>query len=89
MAFYGPNPYLFVIVNEVSRYPFEYYYRDISFKNVVEYFCILFLLFGFPEYIRIDREMSFVAKEIKMLLTSTEIATRRSTPYYLQGNAQC
>ena len=48
---------------------------------------MLFSLFGFPEYVHRDRGPSFVAKETIMFLTSTGIATNRSTPCHPQGNA--
>nr|XP_026689427.1 uncharacterized protein K02A2.6 isoform X1 [Ciona intestinalis] len=85
----GRNPYLLIVVDEYSRYPFVFPCKSLSSTVVIECLSQLFCLFGFPAYIHSDRGASFVSKETKEFLFKRNIATSTSTPYHPKGNSQC
>ena len=85
----GPRSYLFIVVDEYSRYPFAFPCKNMTSQTVIDCLSTLFCLFGFPKYIHSDRATSFLSKELKHFLTQRGIATSCSSPYHPQGNAQC
>ena len=82
------NRFLFVVVDEYSRFPFAFACKDNSASSVVKYLSTLFSLFGFPSYVHSDRGTAFLSRELKDYLHSRGIATSHSTPYHSTGNSQ-
>ena len=62
----GKNPYMLVIIDEFSRFPFAFSCRNISTKTVMCCLDKLFCVFGFPSYIYSDRGSSFMSHELKL-----------------------
>jgi len=68
--FKGPIPsstrkhYILTIVDEFSRFPFAYAYKDMTSTTVKACFYSLFTLFGIPSYIHSDRGTSFLSKDL-------------------------
>ena len=89
MDFKGKNPYMLVIIDKFSRFPFAFQCRNISTKTVMYYLDKLFCVFGFPSYIHSDRGSSFMSHEQKLYLRARGIASSRSTPYHPCSNGQC
>ena len=85
----GGNRFLFVVVDEYSRFPFAFARKDTSASSVVKRLSTLFSLFGFPSYVHSDRGTAFLSRELKDYLHSRGIATSHSTPYHSTGNSQC
>jgi len=83
------NRFLFVVVDEYSRFPFAFACKDTSASSVIKCLSMLFSLFGFPSYVHIDRRTAFLSRELKDYLHSRGIATSHSTPYHSTGNSQC
>ena len=93
MDFKGPlkgrYPYLLILIDEYSRYPFAFPYSSLSTKTAIDCLSKLFCLFGFPSYVHSDRGTSFMSKEWKAFSVSRGIASSHSTPYHPHGNGQC
>ena len=93
MDFKGPlnenNPYILVIIDEFSRFPFAFPCRNINTKTVICCLDKLFCVFGFPSYIHSDRGSSFMSHELKSYLRSRGIASGRSTSYHPCSKKQC
>jgi len=83
------NRFLFVVVDEYSRFPFAFPCKDSSASSVVKCLSTLFSLFGFPFYVHSDRGTAFLCSRSKDYLHSRGIATSHSTPYHSTGNSQC
>lgn len=82
------NPYLLVIVDEYSRFPFLYSCPDMQTSTVIKCLELLFSMTGMPDYIHSDRGRSFISQELKEYLLGKGVATSNSTPYHPQGNGQ-
>ena len=93
MDFKGPlkgrYPYLLILIDEYSRYPFAFPCSNLSTKTLIDCLSKLFCLFGFPSYVHSDRGTSFMSKELKAFLVSRGIASSHFTPYHRHGNGQC
>ena len=85
----GPSPYLLVVVDEFSRYPFVFPCKNLSSSTVIECLSSLFCTFGFPFFVHSDRGPSFMSNEIKTFFCEQDIATSHSSPYHPKGNGQC
>ena len=85
----GQYPYLLVVIDEYSRYPFVFPCKHMTASTVINCLSTIFTLFGYPEYVHSDRGSSFISHELKEFLLMRKIATSRSTPYHPQGNSQC
>lgn len=88
-GFGSKNRYLFIAVDEYSRFPFAFACSDLSTKTVLSCLRELFSLFGFPLFVHSDRGTSFMSREVKDFLLSHGVSTSRSTPYHPTGNSQC
>ncbi|KRX92976.1 Retrovirus-related Pol polyprotein from transposon 17.6 [Trichinella pseudospiralis] len=92
--FKGPLPghqnqrYMFVVVDEYSRFPFAFPCADVSAASAKKCLVELFSLFGVPSYVHSDRGSAFASDEFRRFLLSKGIACSRATPYNPQGNAQ-
>ena len=85
----GKHPYLLVVIDEFSRFPFAFPCRDVSARTVIECLTQLFCLFGMPGYIHSDRGSAFMSAELRKFLVSRNVATSLTTPYHPEGNSQC
>jgi len=61
----GANPYVLIIVDEYSRFPFAFACRDQLTPTVIKHLSSLFALFGYPQYIHSDRGSSFMSAALK------------------------
>jgi len=85
----GPRPYLLIVIDEYSRFPFVFPCKNVSSSSVVECLSSLFCIQGFPSCVHSDPGASFVSQETRAFLTESEIAFSTSTPYHPKGNSQC
>jgi len=85
----GPQPYLLIIVDEYSRFPFVFPCKNMHSSTVIDCLSSLFCLFGFPCSIHSDRGASFVSRETLSFLTARGISFSTLSPYHPQGNGQC
>lgn len=83
------NKYLFIVVDEYSRFPFAFPCSDISSTTVINCLSTLFSMCGLPGYVHSDRGTSFMSSQVKSFLHEMGVPTSRSTPYHPTGNAQC
>ena len=83
------RPYLLVVVDEFSRFPFVFPCKDTSAQTVIRCLNQLFSIFGLPAYIHSDRGSAFMSQALKQYLVNKGVATSKSTPYHPQGNSQC
>ena len=88
--FKGPvsvtKPYIRIVVDEYSRFPFAFPCKDQSATTIMKYLSQMFVLFGLPMCVHSDRGAGFMAKEFKQYLTIRGISN--STPYHPTGNSQ-
>ena len=84
----GPKPYLFVVIDEYSRFPFAFPCKKMTAEVVADCLSSLFNVFGFPTYIHSDRGTAFVSRELKYILSVRGTATSYSSPYHPEGNSQ-
>ena len=84
----GPAPYIFIVTDEYSRYPFAFPCKDMSSATVIRSPTQLFVLFGLPMYVHSDRGAAFMARDLRNYLVKRGIAASRSTPYHPTGNSQ-
>ena len=82
----GTKPYILIIVNKYSRFPFAFPCKDQSTTTIMNCISQLFVLFGLPMCVHSDRRAGFMAKEFKEYLTIQGIST--SIPYHPTGNSQ-
>ena len=85
----SPNNYFLTIVDEFSRFPFVYPWRDMTSSTVISCLQHLFSICGIPGYVHSDRGLSFLAQDTTKFLHDYGIATSRTPPYHPQGNGQC
>ena len=93
--FKGPLPntvgnykYLFVGIDEYSRYPFAIPCRDMSSNTVIYCLESIFALVGPPSFLHSDNGTSLVSKEVKDFLWMHGVASSNSTVYNPTGNSQ-
>ena len=84
----GPAPYIFIVTDEYSRYPFAFPCKDLSTATVIRSLTQLFVLFGLPMYVHSDRGAAFMARDLRNYLVKRGLAASRSTPYHPTGNSQ-
>ena len=61
----GANPYGLIIVDEHSRFPFAFAYRNQLTPTIINHLSSLFALFGYPQYMHSDRGCSFMSAALK------------------------
>lgn len=82
------NTYLFVIVDEYSRFPFAYATQDTSSETAIRCLTNLFSVFGMPECVHSDRGTGFSSRQFRQFLLTNSIAQSFTTAYNPQGNGQ-
>lgn len=92
--FKGPLPsctetaYLFVAVDEFSRFPFAFPVKDTSAETAVRCLTSLFTVFGTPEFVHSDRGAAFTSAHYKEFLLQNRIAQSFCSAYNAPGNGQ-
>ena len=81
------NKYLFIAVDEFSRFPFAVPCPDTSATSVIRSLNTIFSLCGYPAYIHSDRAAAFSSQEVQDFLRFRGVAQSASTPYHPTGNA--
>lgn len=82
------NKYLFVAIDEFSRYPFAMACPNMNSETVIKCLNLIFGFCGTPAYIHSDRGAALISKEVKEYLNSQGISSSKTTPYNPQGNGQ-
>jgi len=82
------NKYFLNVVDEYSRFPFVFPWRDLSTEGVIQALTSLFTVYGMPAFIHSYRGVSFMNRELREFLTSKGVSTGRPTPYIPAGNGQ-
>jgi len=72
----GPHPYLLIVVDEHSRFPFVFPCKNMKSSTVTLCLSSLFCLFGFPGCMHSDRGAPFVSRETR----SSPLAASPSVP---------
>ena len=85
----GPHPYLLIVVDEHSRFPFVFPCKNMKSSTVTQCLSSLFCLYGFPGCVHSDRGAALVFRETRSFLATRGISFSTSTPYHPQGNSQC
>ena len=85
----GPRPYVLIVVDEYSCFPFVFPCKNMTSSTVTDCLSLLFCFLGFPGCIHSDRGAPFVSRETRSFLTERGIAFSTSTPYHPEGNSQC
>ena len=67
------NQYLFVIVDEFSRFPFVYLCNNMKACTVIKKLTDLFCMLGFPNYLHGDQDSSLMSYELKSWLHTVGI----------------
>ena len=80
--------YLFVVIDEFSRFPFAYPCIDMSTSTVIKCLSNHFSLFGTPATVHSDRSTQFMSGEFKTFLMQNNICQTRTSPYHPMGNGQ-
>ena len=89
--FCGPIPsgeYLFVIIDEFSRFPVVHTIRNVSADTVIPCMAETFGLFGYPKSVKSDNGPPFQSAAWRRFLDESGVNHRRITPLWPQANAQ-
>ena len=82
------NKYLFVAVDEYSRFPFIFPCKDMTAPTIIKCLQEIFALFGMAGYIHSDNGPSLVSKELQDALFKLGIPCSNSSVYNPRGNGQ-
>lgn len=82
------NKYMFVAIDEYSRYPFAIPCKDTSSSTVIRCLEEIFSMFGTPAFVHSDRGLGFMSNDVRSYLLLQGVSTSKSTPYHPQGNSQ-
>ena len=91
MDFYGPLPsgeYLFVIIDEYSRFPVVEVVRSTSASTVIPVLDKVLSLFGIPDVIKSDNGPPFNSENFHKFAVSTGFKHRRITPLWPKANGE-
>ncbi|XP_062571293.1 uncharacterized protein K02A2.6-like [Saccostrea cucullata] len=89
--FCGPLPsvdYLFVIIDEYSRYPVVEIVKSVSAKSVIPVLDKVISAYGIPKIIKSDNGSPFQSYEFKRYAEHMGFIHRRITPRWPRANAQ-
>jgi hypothetical protein len=84
-----PNRFLFVVVDEYSRFTWAFPCRNIDTQTVIKCFTSIFSVFGMPNYVHNDQGRSLISSQLKEFLHGHGIATSQTTRFNPRGNSQC
>lgn len=91
MDFCGPLPsgeYLFVIIDEYTRYPVVEVVRSVAAKTVIPVLDKVISAYGIPRLIKTDNGSPFQSFEFRKYMEHMGITHRRITPRWHRANAQ-
>ena len=80
--------YLFVIADEISRFPFCYSNSNVNSETIIKCLNHLFALCGIPSCVYSDNARNFLSREIKDFFTGLGIASGNCFIYQSTGNSQ-
>ena len=83
------NHYLFVVIDEFSRFPFAFPIPRITTEVAIDVLSRLFSLFGPCESVHSDRGTQFESAAFRDFLSSHGVKKTRTTPYNPAANGQC
>ena len=81
------NKYLLIMIDEYSRFPFVFAYKDACSSTVIRCLDTLFSLCGTPTYIHSNNGTGFISKDFKSYLVEREIGSSISRIYHPTGNS--
>jgi hypothetical protein len=90
--YYGPpknGKYLFVVVDEHSRYPMVKQVGSISFKALKPILDDILAMFGVPKEIKSDNGPPFNGSDFKSYSNASRFSHRRITPLWPKANGTC
>ena len=82
------NRYLFVVIDEFSRFPFAFPTKDTSTESTLQCLFTLFSVCGLPDIVHSDRGSAFTSGDYQRALHERGVATNYSSPYNPRGNGQ-
>jgi len=82
------NRYLFVIVDEYSRFPFVYPCKDMTSATVIRCLNDIFKIFGLASFIHSDNFTSLISSELRTHLLELGIGYSNCSGYNPRGNGQ-
>ena len=82
------NKYLFVVVDEYSRFPFAFPCPNMNSSTVIGCLDKLFTLCGMPQFLHSDNAKSFLSGDLKDFLLKRGVASSKSSPNHPTGNSQ-
>ncbi|XP_042232861.1 uncharacterized protein LOC121873374 [Homarus americanus] len=82
------NSYLFIAVDEYSRFPFAIPCADMTSSTVIRCLDTIFSLCGMASFVHSDRGSAFMSREVKTHLASRGVASSKTAPYHSTGNSQ-
>ena len=82
------NRYLFVVVDEYSRFPFAFACPDMESSTVIKRLSEIFSIFGTAGYTHSDNGPSLISHELRNFFLDHNIGYSNSTKYNPQGNGQ-
>ena len=82
------NKYLFVVIDEYSRFPFAFPCKDMTTSTVIGCLDKLFAICGTPGFIHSDNGPCFVSQEFRDYLLRRGISSSKSSVYHPSGNGQ-
>ena len=82
------NKYLFIVIDEYSRFPFAFPCKEMTSSVVITCFDKLFTLCGTPCFVHSDNGPAFVSSEFRRYLLHKGIASSKTSIYHPSGNGQ-
>jgi hypothetical protein len=82
------NRYLFVVIDEFSRFPFAFPTKDTSTDSALQCLFTLFSVCGLPDMVHSDRGSAFTSGDYQRALHERGVATNYCSPYNPRGNGQ-
>ena len=82
------NKYLFIVINEYSRFPFAFPCKEMTSSVVINCLDTLFTLCRTPCFVHSDNGPAFVSSEFRRYLLNRGIASSKSSIYHPCGNGQ-
>ena len=83
------NKYLFVMIDEYSRFPFAFPCPDASSDSAIKCCQQVFSTFGCPSSVHSDRAQCFKSSDFKEFMLQNGVLLTHTTPYHPTGNSQC
>ena len=82
------NKYLFIVIDEYSRFPFAFPFKEMTSSVVINCLDKLFTLRGTPYFVHSNNGSAFVSSEFRRYFLNRGIASSKCTIYHSSGNGQ-